>query len=139
MERGLGVGVLRVSQPLLWLLMRILEGLLPTHKAPVFSGLSESPVAEDGIRVVLSYGRYLLCIRRRRSANDGQEAVMIFSSVKSEVLHQGCGLFLHSPHLWVSSEPAGSNSNSSLIRLSQGGIPGMPWEGSGHCPGHTIR
>lgn len=92
MERGLGVGVLRVSQPLLWLLMRIVEGLLPTHKAPVFSGLSESPVGEDGIRVVLSFGRYLLCIRR----NDGQEAVMIFSSVKSEVLHQGCGLFLHS-------------------------------------------
>lgn len=78
------MGVLRVSQPLFWLLMWILEGLLPTHKAPVFPGLSESPVAEDGIQVLPSYWLYLLCIRRRRGANDGQEAVMIFSSVKSE-------------------------------------------------------
>ena len=70
MERGRGVGVLRVSQPWLWLLMWISEGLLPTHKAPVFSGLSEPPVAEDGIQVVLSYGLYLLCIRRRRGVND---------------------------------------------------------------------
>lgn len=74
MERGRGVGVLRVSQPWLWLLMWIVEGLLPIHKAPVFPGLSESPVAEYGIRVVLSSWLYLLCIRRRRGANDGQEA-----------------------------------------------------------------
>lgn len=39
--------------------------------------------------------------------------------------------------------PISGSAQSQLVPAptpaTSDGIPGMPWEGSGHCPGHTVR